>query len=155
LDERFVEADERLIESDERLKTLFRTLSKNLGSPLDQKLPENRTVAAVLVLAVTTDREVRLVREGREQVQHPRGLRLRHLGPVLPLEALPFPRRLRPLRFFDQLGARSQIREPHIVPVLGRVTLLRDPSRRPAHGPNAQAFTFHPFAAQSYDTNAH
>src|SRR5512133_1775975 len=58
-------------------------------APLRQQLPQDRAMTACFVLAVAAHGQVRLVRQGRQQVQEPGLLGMAHLRPVLLLEGRP------------------------------------------------------------------
>src|SRR5437867_3476506 len=66
---------------------LFRWMQAR--AELRQQCAQNGAMAPLLVLAVTTHREVGLVRQRGEEVEQVRRIGFFHLRPVLPLERLP------------------------------------------------------------------
>src|SRR5262245_20605699 len=85
---------------------------------LDQQLLQHRAVAMALVLAVTADREISAVRQHRKQSQIVLGRRLFHLRLVSLYERVPLPWRICRQPELHCLEAWSQVREPHVIPVL-------------------------------------
>ena len=109
-------------------------------SLFDQQLAEHRTMTMGFVLAVTTDREIGLAREGREQFDGMTVFRRRHLGPILFDKPRPLSRSFRLQSELHRRQAGREIRKPDVIPVLRGKLRLGDTARRTAHGANAQAF---------------
>src|ERR1700741_752858 len=99
-----------------------------------QQLPQDRPVAALLVLAIAADRKIRVVRQLGEKLEQALGGRRLHLPPIPLHESLPVP-----VSASDELRARRQVRQPDIVEVEARIVRLLHAARRPPHGAKAQA----------------
>src|SRR5574339_166882 len=122
-----------------------------------EKPPQDRAVAALLVLAIAADRKIRLPRKRRQHAKQPlRGRRL-HLALVGPGEALPVLVRER-----DHLGRRREIGKPDVVVIEPGVVALFHSARRAAHRAEAQALALgarraeahHPDHARELFSNA-
>src|SRR5512137_372957 len=112
-------------------------------------------MAVRLVLAITPDREVRLMRQPREQFERVASLRRIHLRAVLPAERRPLRRRRRLLSELHRLDARREIREPDVVPIPRRELGLRHAARRPPDGADAQALVRRPRSPEAHDADRH
>src|SRR5262245_20020113 len=132
------------------------TASDDPCAPLLEDLAHQRAVAAALVLAVAADREARGVGQRGQQVPDPARLRPAHLGAVAARERAPAALVAQGgPGFLQQLLARSQVREPHVVQVARRVLALRDAPWRPAHGSDPHSLALAPRASQTHDANGH
>ncbi len=93
----------------------------NVSLTFFQKLSKKVTMAASLILAITTDGKIRGMRQGRQEIQQPGFLRFFHFRPILRGESdiafsivrdVPFVRRS------QKRLAGSKVRHPHVVPVI-------------------------------------
>ncbi len=101
-------------------------------------------MAMGFIFAVASDRKTAVLRQDRQQFKRMAVLRGRHLGPVLLQEDRPFGGRGRRLPLLDGLSARSEVGEPHVIPILGRELGLCYASRRPPHRSDARALALGP-----------
>lgn len=122
---------------------------------VDEKLLQDRPMAASLVLTIAAHREIRRMRQRGQQFQIVLCVARSHLGPVLPGERRPLRRRCRFLSEFHRLDARRQIREPDVVPILPRELRLRHPAWRTPDGPDPRAFSCRAGSAETNNAYAH
>ena len=97
-------------------------------------------MTARLILAIAAHRKIRLVRQGRQQIEGPAVFRLRHLGAITFHESGPLLPGFSMQSQFDRLRRRRQIREPHVVPVARREFGFRNAAGRPPDRADAQPF---------------
>src|SRR6185295_18071794 len=122
--------------------------SCQLGTALAQKFPQERAMAAALVLAVAADGQVRAPRQRGDELEQPLGARLAHLAPIAARE-LP-PARVGPGLAegpADELLARRELGQPDVIEVALRVLGLVHPTRRAPGGADAQSLPALPGAA--------
>jgi hypothetical protein len=112
-------------------------------------------VATTLLHAITPNREVGRVRQGREKIQHPARRGTPHLGPVTPRKGLPRSFVRRPVGSLDERLARGDFRQPHVVKVAFRILSLRHASWRAPDRTNAQALSFRPETPELDDPDGH
>ena len=112
-------------------------------------------MTAFLSLAVAAHGEVRLLRQCGEQADCMAVFGRGHLCSVLAYERRPLGRRLGLLPELHGFGARSQVREPHVVPVLACELGLRDASWRTPNGPDSEAFFLRPRGSEPHNTDNH
>jgi hypothetical protein len=119
-----------------------------------EQLAEQRSVAAPGILAITPDREIRLLAEPSEDCDDALRLWTRHFTQIsLRVRG---PARVRPrlcLRIGNQFATRRHLRQPHVEEVLPRVILFPDAARQQPHGAEAKPFTAHSRCTQSHDLN--
>src|SRR4051794_33175696 len=115
--------------------------SQDLRPMLPQKLPQHRTVAPLLGLAVAPHREVGLAGERGEEGEEPAALGVLHLGAVAADELVP-------ARVGDglreqpshQLRAGGEVRDPDVEEVQPGVVFLLHAPRRPPDRAEPEAF---------------
>lgn len=98
-------------------------------------------MAAVLILAITADGEVRVVRERGEQVEEVGGVGLLHLGAEFSLEGHPSADVIAGAEGEgDKVGRGGQSGEPDIIEIAFREVGFRHSTGRAADGAEAEAF---------------
>src|SRR4051794_31890244 len=112
-------------------------------------------MTAAFVRAIATDGEVRLTRERRQKVEEARVLALLHLLAISTDEALPLAVRCRCESALHEAGARRELRQPDVIPVVGGKAFSPYTARRAAHCTNAQSLSGHSVGPKTNDTNAH
>jgi hypothetical protein len=136
---------EEILAADARRSTLIRKTKGCVlgltGPPLNdvraalcQKCTQHGPVAAVLVLAVATQRQIRVMRQGRQYIQFAAPIRCVHLPLELPDEGSPLPLAGHMQGFVHKPGAGGQVREPDVVVIEPGEIRLRNAARRPPHG---------------------
>lgn len=112
-------------------------------------------MAAGLILAKATDREICRVGQRGEELEVVTGAGMGHLGPVPADEGRPLRWRHRPLSRFDGIGARGQVGKPDVIPIVSRKTPLRDAAGRVAHGSNPDSLIDEARGTKLHDADAH
>src|SRR5262245_18967434 len=112
-------------------------------------------MAAVLVLAVTTDGEIALVRQHGEQVEEMSRRWFLHFRAVFPDERPPFAFVLGMQCESHQRLAWRQFGEPHVVVITLCEFSFWYATRRPAHGAEARTFALGPWSSQADDSDWH
>ena len=107
---------------------------------LEEDLAQHRAVAAGFIGTITTDGEVGLMGQRRENIQRCTLIGRGHFRPVLFHEAIPVPFRPSRERLLDQCRARRQRRQPDIVEILRGILRLPYASRRASHGAETKTF---------------
>src|SRR4029453_18059329 len=107
------------------------------------------------ILAIASDREVGVMGQLRQQCDGLRGVRLTHLGPILPRESVPPRRGIRLLTKLQRGGARCKRRIPDVVPVLAREFGLGHAARRSSDGADAESFIGPSRRAEANDAYRH
>src|SRR5690348_10822980 len=97
-------------------------------------------MAMRFILAIATDRKAALVRERCEQCDGVTILRSRHFGSILFREPGPLRWSFGIQPQFHRRHARCQVREPNVVPILGRELAFRHTSWRTANGSDSKSF---------------
>jgi hypothetical protein len=116
-----------------------------------EQLAEQRSVAAPGILAITTDRKIRLLAERAQDRDDALRLRTCHLAQIpfhIRGPACVGPR-LR-LRICHQFAAGRDLRQPYVEKVLLCVILFPDATRQQPYGAEAKPFTACPRSAKSY-----
>jgi len=125
------------------------------GATLREQLPQDGSMTASLVGAITSDREVGVPGERREQIENAAALRLLHLAPVSPAEGEPLPFTRGGLPELHEVIAWRKVRKPDVVEVAAGELGLRHPARRSSHRSDAQALVPSTRAAELDDTDRH
>lgn len=131
---------------------------RNPGSVFLQDGTKNGTMAATFVFTIATDREVRLMGQGCECLEHVPGLRLVHFRSIARRESPPAGRIVYAATVrgaAHQPCAGGQIGQPDVEPVSGCVTRLPDASGWPAHGAQPHALASRLGCSQTDDSNRH
>ena len=129
--------------------------SNHHRSTLRQQLPQNRTMASLLILAITPHRKTRPMRKRRQHIQFPAPVRRVHLPP----ELLYKPRPCLSVRSFQslrhQLRIGRKIRKPNIVIIQPRKVGLKNTTRGTPYCAQPQTFTRQSRRAEPYDIDRH
>src|SRR5690349_486526 len=112
-------------------------------------------MAMGLVLAITTYREICGMRKSCEHIQSAGGIRVCHLGTVLPFERRPLCRCSSAVRSLHRLEAGREIRKPDVVPILGCELGLRYAAGRTTNRSNAQTLVLGARAPEPHDVYRH
>jgi hypothetical protein len=126
-----------------------------VGAVFGEEFPQYGAMTVMLILAVAPHRETGLSGESRQQVEKPGIVGSRHLLAVAAHERLPLLRGSRRLCLLHEFGTGSELRQPHVVPVIGRETLLRHTARRPSNRAYAKTLSALTLRTQSDDSDAH
>jgi hypothetical protein len=119
-----------------------------------QQLAEQRSVAAPRILAITTDRKIRLPAERAQECDHALRVRASHLPQISFREC--GPARVRPrllLGIRNEVAAWRNLRQPHVEEVPFGVILFSHTARQQPHGAETNAFTACSRRSESYDLN--
>jgi hypothetical protein len=111
--------------------------SFDLRAPLGQEYSQHRPMAACFILAVAPDREIALMRKERQQIKRSADFWSSHLGSVFLDESSPQGGRTCNLPELHSFSARSEIRKPHVVPILRSELGLWHPPWRTTHSSDA------------------
>src|SRR5689334_18666443 len=111
-----------------------------LGAAVLQELAKHRPVTAGFIFAIAANRQVRVVRESRQQIKRPPRHRQIHLRFEGANKALPFGCRDRSQGLRHQLRAGGKVRIPDIEPVVGRKAFLANAARRTPHRADPKPF---------------
>src|SRR3954453_14684418 len=101
------------------------------------------------ILAIAANGKIRMMRQRGQKLDSVAVLWCGHFSAVLFYKLPPLGRRRRLLRDFHCPEARSQVRKPHIIPVLRCELRLRHTPWRTSNGSDAQTLILCSLSAQS------
>jgi hypothetical protein len=122
---------------------------------LRQQLAQYGPVTARLVLAVTTHRDICVMRQCGKQIKNPALFWIGHLGEIFPDKCAPV--------FFGfssppqchEFRGWCYVWEPNVIPIFRCVFALRYATWRTPHRPDAQSFSTKPVGAETHDSDGH
>jgi hypothetical protein len=132
-----------------------RLSSSDLRAVSLEDSPKDAAMTPLLVLAVASYGEIRLMRQSRKSIDDAAVLGPRHLGFVPRSKSFPARWLVQPARRCDQSGARCKIREPHVEPVITGIPVLGNAARRPPDCSQPHAFPRASPRAKADDANRH
>ena len=134
-----------------RRRRQLRDRGLHLRTALLKQFPQNRPVAAFLVLTVAPHRKVCVMRKSRQHIQFPAPSRFFHLVLELPAECRPSPIIRRRQCLLHQFGARREIWKPHVIVIeLGEIG-FGDTAWGPPYRADPQTFVSLPWRAELHD----
>lgn len=132
-----------------------RSSSRQVCPPLFEKAAKYGAMAPRLVVTITTNREIGLMRQCRQHVQIPGWAGRFHLSKEPTLERTPlFFSGDREVLFQERFTWR-EIGKPHVVDVPGGVLHFRHSTRRSPDSADSQPLIHFPVTSQPYDSNSH
>jgi len=124
-----------------------------LGPSLDEQLTKHRPMAARLILAITANGKIRLLRQCRKQIEDSAVFRISHLATIALYEGGP------PTIVCSgecNLFRRwRQMEQPDVVPVALRELRLGHPARWAPHRTDTQTFVGTSVTAKTNDSDSH
>src|SRR5688572_27237089 len=127
----------------------------DLGSVLEEELPQQRTMTSGLVFTVTAHGEIRDVRERGQEREVVLRVRPGHLGQILATVRVPLGLGLRAESHLHRLEARREVREPHVIPVVPREAIPGHAARRAADRPHPQTLARVARRPEPHDPDTH